>query len=58
LNPILVDPHRVDPLRKKAASVGVDEPEYPLALGHPEMSARPNMAVFNTITLLGSRRLS
>src|SRR6516165_3721061 len=56
LNPILIEPHRIDPLGKKAAPVGIDEPENSVAFSDPEVSARRKIAVGNTAPS-GSRNL-
>jgi hypothetical protein len=45
LDPILIESHRIDALRQKAAAIGVDEPEYAVALADSEESTRPETAV-------------
>ena len=48
LNQILIEPHRIDPLGKKTASVGVDEPEGSVAFGDPKISTRPKIGFGNS----------
>jgi hypothetical protein len=57
LDAILIKSHRIDAFGKKAAALGIDQPENPIALTDVKVSARRKHALGNA-TPSGLRHVS
>lgn len=44
---VLIEADRIDTFGEKAAAIGIDEPEYAIALGHAEEAASAEILIGN-----------